>query len=148
MIEPTQVIKFSERLALYSCLRRFYFPTEPPSTLVASLLPLVILFSRSFLTPVAASRRFYFSLDTAMRHPSSTPDLSFFFLFAASLLVFVASINHGPFMNGARSNDSLWIFIASRVAIYFTSLRRYRKLFAALRPCRPPRQIGRIRART
>lgn len=148
MIEPTQVIKFSERLALYSCLRRFYFPTEPPSTLVAALLPLVILFSRSFLTPVAASRRFYFSLDTAMRHPSSTPDLSFFFLFAASLLVFVASINHGPFMNGARSNDSLWIFIASRVAIYFTSLRRYRKLFAALRPCRPPRQIGRIRTRT
>ena len=79
MIEPTQVIKFSERLALYSCPRRFYFPTEPPSTLVASLLPLVILFSRSFLTPVAASRRFYFSLDTTMRHPSSTPDLSFFF---------------------------------------------------------------------
>lgn len=146
MIEPTQVIKFSERLAclFYSWPRRaaprFYFRIER-----APSAPLVILFSRSFLTP---------TLPPSFPPP---PDVRLFtsarilYLYSSPLFfLFLSFFPHPPSSSPSdksrgRSPTVLSIqplslslsppfLLLPVVAIYFTSLRRYRKLFAAPSP--------------
>lgn len=148
MIEPTQVIKFSERLAC--CL--FYSPRH-----VSTFESNARHSSSSFLD------RFSPSPSLSL---SSSPDVSRSTLYSparilspySSSLLFLPSflsfplflslpplrrlaINHGAVHERcSRSNRSLSLslFHSPRflllpvVAIYFTSLRRYRKLFAAL----------------
>lgn len=146
MIEPTQVIKFSERLAclFYSWPRRAAFllsnRTRP---FRATCDPLFSIVSHPPSFPPPPDVRFCLSPDTIPILLSSLPPPPLFFLF---LSFFPHPPSSSPSdKSRGRSPTVLSIqplslslsppfLLLPVVAIYFTSLRRYRKLFAAPSP--------------
>lgn len=144
MIEPTQVIKFSERLAclFYSWPRRAAFllsnRTRP---FRATCDPLFSIVSHPPSFPPPPDVRLFTSARILYLYSSLPPPLFFLFLsffpHPPSSSPSDKSRGRSPTVLSIQPLSlslSLPFLLLPVVAIYFTSLRRYRKLFAAPSP--------------